>query len=76
MERLGFPLEGRAFRPHLTLGRVKQGARSASFARLEQLLEGVEYAGECVIRSVELMESTLGHEGAHYRPVHSVTFRD
>ena len=27
MSEIGFPVEGRPFRPHLTLGRVKRGAR-------------------------------------------------
>ncbi|MBI4420745.1 MAG: RNA 2',3'-cyclic phosphodiesterase [Gemmatimonadetes bacterium] len=74
LERLGFPLEGRAFRPHLTLGRVKQGARPPSFNRLESLLEGLDYVGESEVGSVDLMESRLGPHGARYEVADSVAF--
>ena len=72
MERLGFPVEGRPFRPHLTLGRVHKDARPGAFRGLGKILEGLEYAGACTVASVELMESRLGPGGARHQPVHSV----
>ena len=72
MERLGFPVEGRPFRPHLTLGRVQKDARPRAFHGLARMLEGLEYEGACTVGSVELMESRLGRGGARYEAVHSV----
>jgi 2'-5' RNA ligase len=69
MERLGFEIEGRAFHPHLTLGRVQRGHRIRS---LGTLLEGLSYEGESMVESVELMESVTGRDGSRYRAVHSV----
>jgi 2'-5' RNA ligase len=70
---LGFEAELRPFRPHITLGRAKQGARPAAFDTLEQLAGRVAYDGVAPVRSVDLMESTLRPEGASYR-VHHAAF--
>ena len=72
MERVGFPLEGRPFRPHLTLGRVKKSGSPARFRNLESLLDGLAFEAETLVQSVELMESRLGPDGAVYRAVQSV----
>jgi 2'-5' RNA ligase len=74
MERLGFAVEGRPFRPHLTLGRARKDGRPAQFRRLGPLLAGLSYDGETLVRSVELMESRLGSNGAQYRPLRSIPF--
>ncbi|MBI4500826.1 MAG: RNA 2',3'-cyclic phosphodiesterase [Gemmatimonadetes bacterium] len=72
MERLGFEIEGRAFHPHLTLGRVQRDARAARLRQLPALLEGLDYEAESLVDSVELMESTQGRQGSEYRAVYSV----
>jgi len=74
LARCGFPVDGRPFRPHLTLGRAKKDAAARSFKGLESALEGLSFEGETLVQSVELMESRLGRDGSAYRPVHSVTF--
>jgi RNA 2',3'-cyclic 3'-phosphodiesterase len=71
MDRLGFEVEGRPFHPHLTLGRVERDARPQRLGSLDALLEGLEFQGETAVASVELMESTTGPQGSHYRAVHS-----
>ena len=76
MERLGFEIEGRAFHPHLTLGRVAKDARSARLRPLPALLDELRYDAETVVNSVELMESTQGRQGSQYRAVHSVVLGD
>lgn len=62
---LGYPVEGRPFRPHVTIGRARSDARGG-VRGLASRLEAVEVTGEFVVRSVDLMESTLSRTGAHY----------
>ena len=65
---LGFSLDGRPFRPHLTLARVKP--RTADAITLRALAKGakdVEYGAEIVVSSIDLMHSELSPAGARYR---------
>lgn len=71
MERLGFPLEGRAFHPHVTLGRAQRDAWSSAFQDLEDRLGALEFAGEVTVESVDLMESQLARDGARYTRRHA-----
>ena len=64
---LGFPTEGRPFRPHLTLGRAARDARGAAFHGLADALAGLEYAETVLVESVDLMASTLQRGGAVYQ---------
>ena len=66
MERVGFSIEGRAFHPHLTLGRATRSARPADFRGLARDLEDLEYAADALVESLDLMESTLTPKGARY----------
>ncbi len=72
MSELGFPVEGRPFRPHLTLGRVKRGARAADLAGFDSALEQVEFQGEVDVESIDLMRSELSRAGARYTVVCAV----
>lgn len=72
---LGFPIEGRAFRPHVTLGRAKGDARGGVRGLAEPLARLV-YEGEVVVRSVELMESELSPAGARYTARHTVALAE
>jgi 2'-5' RNA ligase len=69
---LGYELEGRAFRPHLTLGRVREWARgrvhvdAAAAAALARSAREVQDRWTADVRSVDLMESVLGHDGPRY----------
>lgn len=68
---LGFPREARPFRPHLTLGRVKQGGRLDALLECLRTME-VGGVGRMEVRSVELMQSQLHPAGAIYTPVETV----
>jgi 2'-5' RNA ligase len=60
----GIPPEGRAFHPHVTLGRARQ-ARGAT--GLGDLLTGAgEALGETRVEAVHLMRSDLDPAGARY----------
>ena len=68
---LGFPSEGRPFRPHVTLGRAARDARPADFTGLEAALGRLEYAETALVSALDLMESTLQSGGAVYHVRHS-----
>ncbi|HEU4699527.1 MAG TPA: RNA 2',3'-cyclic phosphodiesterase [Gemmatimonadales bacterium] len=66
---LGFPTEGRAFRPHVTLGRVRRDAALPADAarRLAAAAPG-EAALAFLVDAAVLFESELGREGPRYTP--------
>ena len=68
LARLGFPPEGRAFSPHLTLARVPDHVGSADRERLWDLTKALAApeAAPVTIRELSLMRSILGPGGAVY----------
>ena len=71
---LGFPPETRAFRPHLTLARVRQ---NATFAEAEALGQAVvalhsEQTVDIWVQSVHVMHSELDPTGAVYTSLQQV----
>jgi 2'-5' RNA ligase len=68
---LGFPPEGRPFRPHLTLGRAARDARPRELAGLEAALGRVRVEAAALVETLDLMESTLTRDGAVYEMRHS-----
>ncbi len=76
-EALGFPLEGRPFRPHLTLARVQ---RRPDVEVLRALARASKRASRsrfpARVRSIDLMSSTLRPDGARYELLHSSLLRD
>jgi len=64
---LGFPPEGRAFRPHLTLGRAGRDARARDFEGLETALSAMRFEETVVVETLDLMRSTLERGGAVYQ---------
>jgi 2'-5' RNA ligase len=71
MEELGFAREERAFSPHLTLGRVKEG-----HAPIDALLgaAATKQFGATVLREIVLYESRLARAGAEYIALKRVPF--
>lgn len=63
----GFPPEGRPFRPHLTLGRVRRGERLPGGARRHITATAVKAAA--LVDTMELVESLRG-TGPRYRALH------
>jgi 2'-5' RNA ligase len=63
---IGFPPEGAPYRPHVTLGRVREGHRLPPGA-----LERYQTPGEgrsCLAEELVLYESVLTSDGPHYQP--------
>ncbi len=68
---LGFPTEGRPFRPHATLGRAARNAGPRDFGGLEAALAALTFADTALVAAVDLMDSTLQSGGAVYKVRHS-----
>ena len=70
-EALGVELEGRAFRPHLTLARVKGRPEEGELRRLARAGRAVDFEEEADVRSIDLMRShTGGPGGSRYELLH------
>jgi len=69
-EALGFPLEGKAFRPHVTLGRVRERERLPAGAA--DRLEAARVAGSFLADAVVLFESILTPRGPQYSARHKI----
>jgi 2'-5' RNA ligase len=74
-ESLGFEIEGRAFRPHLTLARVKHDLPEARLRALSRVGKQTDFRTDFIVRSVELMSSELSQSGPTYRTVTSAALR-
>jgi 2'-5' RNA ligase len=65
-EALGFPVEGRAFRPHITMGRIRVALPAAARGALVAELRKCTFRERVTVTSVDLMESALGRGGSRY----------
>jgi RNA 2',3'-cyclic 3'-phosphodiesterase len=74
-ERLGFELEARAFRPHLTLARVKHALAEERMRALARVAKRTDYRTDFIVRSIDLMQSVLGPSGSTYTPLVSAALR-
>jgi RNA 2',3'-cyclic 3'-phosphodiesterase len=65
---LGFARERRPFRPHLTLGRVREGASPAELAALGATLPALPAPDPMpwLVDMIVLYHSELGPQGARY----------
>ena len=62
---LGYPPEGRAFNPHLTLGRVKSPANRDKLARLLAKLPPLDWPA-FEVKELTLFQSVLSPQGSKY----------
>jgi 2'-5' RNA ligase len=72
---LGFPIEARPFRPHLTLGRAGKGVGAREFAEVELVLESLPVEAVALLDGVDLMGSVLRPDGAVYHRIHRERLR-
>lgn len=70
MAALGYAVDGRPFRPHLTLGRAQREGRRGAFAAFAAAMDPLDFAGEALVESVDLMQSRLSRGGAQYTVRH------
>jgi 2'-5' RNA ligase len=72
-ERVGFEVEGRPFRPHITLARVRVPLAVERARRLAVAARRVRLHATEQLNRITLYESILAPTGAHYRRVHVAT---
>jgi RNA 2',3'-cyclic 3'-phosphodiesterase len=65
---LGYPPEGRAFNPHLTLGRVKSPANRERLAKMLAKLPPVDWP-PFEVKELILFQSVLSPKGSTYTPL-------
>lgn len=69
---VGVPSREGAFRPHLTLARVRRGDQRTAAPALDELIGGAEIPHiEYAVSGVELVRSELGSGGARYSVLRS-----
>lgn len=72
-DALGFELEGRAFRPHVTLARVRTPLESERIRKLARAARRIDFVATAPAGEITLFESMLAPGGARYRRVHAAT---
>ena len=79
-EALGFELEGRAFRPHLTLARVKDRTDVEELRQLSRAGKKLDFEADGAVRSIDLMQSNADRAsagaGSRYVRLHAAPLRE
>jgi RNA 2',3'-cyclic 3'-phosphodiesterase len=69
-EVIGFEIEGRAFRPHITLARIRAPLDAERHRQLAKLARRVDFSATVPVTEITLFESTLAQGGSQYRRLH------
>jgi 2'-5' RNA ligase len=69
-EQIGYEVEGRAFRPHITLARVRSRLEKEEAKLFARASKRVDFTASVTVDGITLFESTLGPGGSRYRRVH------
>jgi 2'-5' RNA ligase len=70
-EQAGFEVEGRPFRPHITLARVRAPLPVERARGLARVARSVRLKAMVPVERITLFESTLAPTGARYRRIHA-----
>lgn len=65
-EALGHEVDARAFRPHVTLGRVKGDMSREHVQTLSRIASNVRYRAAVEVQSIDVMQSELSATGPRY----------
>lgn len=72
---LGFELDGRPFRPHLSLARVRNALPEDRLRALARVARETEYRTDFVVHTIDLMQSKLGPGGSSYSTLLAAALR-
>jgi len=70
---LGYEVEGRPFRPHVTLARVRDPLSPERIRALSRAARAIGYSSTAFVDRLTLFDSATGSSGARYRPLHAAT---
>jgi 2'-5' RNA ligase len=63
---LGVELEGKPFRPHLTIGRLRGTEDREALRELGRVARGIQFRADTIVSAIELVQSTLTPDGPRY----------
>jgi 2'-5' RNA ligase len=69
----GYEVEGRPFRPHLTLARVRDPLPADRARALARAARAISYSATAFVDALTLFDSAASGSGAHYRRLHAAT---
>lgn len=72
-EGVGFEIEGRTFRPHVTLARMAAVLDVEHMRTFARAARKVDFTASVTVAEMTLFESTLALSGARYRRIHAAT---
>jgi 2'-5' RNA ligase len=72
---LGFELDGRAFRPHLTLARVRDRTEANELRQLSRASKRIDFEAGSGVDSIDLMVSKREQSGSRYERLHVAALR-
>jgi 2'-5' RNA ligase len=73
--QLGVETEGRPFRPHVTLARVKSQQPEERMRLLARAAKKAEYTADVIVRTIDVMQSELTPGGPEYTTLVSAALR-
>jgi 2'-5' RNA ligase len=68
-DKLGHDLDGRPYRPHLTLGRVRQPLGDEELKLLRGTAKRIRFSNQFFARTIDVMQSVPGPAGSKYAVV-------
>lgn len=72
---LGYEIEGRPFRPHLTIGRVKMSGNADHVRALRAAARKVRFSDEFMVPSIDMMQSEITVGGPSYTTLATAPLR-